>query len=352
MPRAQCNPTTDNISAQPSAHQVSHEGQPQLRSDTQLPPQNPALLPTLSSGSIEHGNTAAGLTIGTITNAYFTTGPDSRPGSAWNAAPFSSTHSLAQAPPAAADAASTHAANAAPRSLLINPFPGISHPATGTADPGGIWPVHPDTVNLWQQPSFAPGAEPSSPLGPSASFGAFADSSPAQDFASLGMLGSKRSNSSAATGDDVVPTQPGIAAGVLLNERLLSSAGSSASSKRHKSAHMSPTSAKYDAHAPSQVPLQSFAAAQDVDISHHGSRVTNQARPGSDDAQQPADVSHTKHMSKSVRAGEEARQEKPARRSRAAWKSPPRYHFDRSAHAPCSQLPDIFDETVYHSSQI
>lgn len=312
----------------PSPRQVLQESQSQFQREAQFQPQRSALFPDPTTAPSEHGQSVAGTTIGTITNAYFTTAPQSRPGSAWNAAPISSTYSMGQALPAA-DMAADAAASAAPGSVLMNPFQGNTQLPANTANAGSMWPPTLNTVNLWQQqqPSLAARAGPSSPSGQSSSFGAFADS-PAQDLSVPGMLGSKRSNSIAAEGGGQSNAGVGFGTGGLFGEGLLSSAASSASSKRHKTAHLSPTSVKHDADSASQNPMFGFATAPSATNPRQGTRNANKTRQSSSEGLQPAKESGEKHRGEAARADLQSKQEKPARGSKA-FKSPPRYHFDR-----------------------
>ena len=274
-----------------------------------------ALLPAPSYSHAESNKDPAAVTIGTITNAYFTSAPESRPGSAWNAAHLGSTYSRSYALPAATVAA----VSAGPGSVLFDPS---SLPGAADANIGKAWPPLPSATNLWQQQGpIASGADPISPSGLSSSFGAFADNSPGLDYSALAMLGSKRSNSTAAQGHAGGNQVLGFGTQGLFDDGLVSSAASSASSKRHKTAHMSPSSEKPGADSATQNRMQS-------------NRSSHMGREGANESVQPAKDGFEGQKVSAAEADERNRQKKHSRKNKAAFKSPPRYHFDRQAHTP------------------
>lgn len=307
MPVAQASPASSPPSPKQPLQEVSGQSQ------------GSALLPAPSFAHTDRSKEPAGVTIGSITNAYFTTAPESRPGSAWNATQLASAHSLGQ----------LHAA--APGLLTEGAAPGVSQNGAGLASIGNAWQPYPVAANLWQQrqASVMPRAEAISPSQLSSSFGAFADS-PAQDFSTLGTLGNKRSSSIPAEGGAQGILGVGVAfnTGGLFGDGVISSAASSASSKRHKTAHLSSSSANLQANSAIQIPTQSLAHTHSA-VAAQGKKNTHPSNDGSGETQQPADKSHEGEIRSAGGVNQQTGQSKPNKKNRSPYKSPPRYHFDR-----------------------
>ena len=329
------------------------------------------LMPTPSFAPTEPGRDLAGVTIGTITNAYFSHGPSSRPGSAWNAAQLGSTYSLGISQPVSAALGTA-----------VNPVGQPKQLAAADASLGNAWQPCPEGSNLWQHPGFGLGqglgAAPYL-AGPLASCLAAEPSSPGQD---LSVLGSKRGNSlpaehMAQAGDDYCPAgfagvhwhsvmsfptnnvlshkcvhttalnrdllqsslavQPlpwayvrclvqclclksrahlcigpsaHLSAPQACSTGLFSSAASSASSKRHKTAHASPPSVKSSGEASRHQLGQALTAHQPATAA-----LGQEGLAGMNVGAAPTQQSAAKEGSK----------------PRSPAKSPPRYHFHRSA---------------------
>lgn len=307
MPVAQGNP-----SRPPSIPPSPKQGLQESRSHSGVS----ALLPAPSYSHAESNKDAAAVAIGTITNAYFTTASESRPGSGWSAAHLASTYSLSHTLPAATLAA----VSAAPGSIL---FDHNSLPGAADANIGNAWLPCPPATNLWQQQTpTAPEADPVSPSGLSSPFGAFADKRPTLDYTALGMLGSKRSNSTPAQGGARGDGGAGFGTQGLFGDGLVSSAASSASSKRHKTGHMSPSSVKPDADSPMQSTRQ---------VQHDGNQQSNRSSHMGRQGVQPVDDEGEGQRVGTTEADEQSRRDKHSRKNKAACKSPPRYHFNRQA---------------------